>query len=448
MKNHTAELRVIVGLGLTGLSCVRYFKKCGIPVAVTDSRLETPQLAMLKQEFPDVPAAMGGFSEELMSQAKELIVSPGVWLKEPAIAKQIAKGIPAIGDIELFAREVEKPIIAITGSNGKTTVTTLMGLMVEQAGYQAEVCGNIGLPVLDLLDKPAPDFYVMELSSFQLETTATLKPETAVVLNVSPDHMDRYDHYRDYVAAKQRIYLNCKKPIINWDEPEIFDSLNLRHPIAFTLNKPRREQYGLIKENGHYYLAHQDRKLIAVDELPLKGQHHFQNALACLALGEAVGLPLEAMLTVLKQFKGLKNRCQWISDKKGIHWINDTKGTNVGATIAALNTVGEHLDGKLILIAGGDSKNADLTSLQKPIQKYVSQIILLGRDAFRFAETLNGLVAMTHVKSLEEAVQTASTIAAAGDTVLLSPACASFDMFRNYEHRGEVFVKAVNDLME
>ena len=225
MVSPMSNLKVVIGLGNTGLSCVRYLKKRGFNVAVTDNRKAPPGLETLKEEFPDVEIALGEFSEKLITAAEELIVSPGVWLKEPAIDKQIKKGTPAIGDIELFVREAKAPIVAITGSNGKTTVTTLMGLMVEAAGLKVEVCGNIGTPVLDVLEKPIPNFYVMELSSFQLETTHSLKAKAAVVLNISPDHMDRYQNYEEYIDAKRKIYQGCEHAILNADEPEIWQNL-------------------------------------------------------------------------------------------------------------------------------------------------------------------------------------------------------------------------------
>lgn len=448
-------LKVVVGLGNTGLACVRYLKKQGFQVAVTDSRMEPPGLESLQKEFPDVKLALGEFSPSLISQAQELIVSPGVSLKEPVFVNPIKKGIPIIGDIELFVRAAKAPIIAITGSNGKTTVTTLMGLMVQEAGFKAEVCGNIGTPVLDVLSKPQPDFYVIELSSFQLETTYSLTAATAVVLNVTPDHMDRYRDFEEYMNAKRKIYQGCHNPVLNLDEPEIWQNLS-NYPghiptgrRYFTLNEPKSQEFGLHHKNGQYYLARGKEVFLPVSELKLKGRHHQQNALACLALGSAVNLPMSAMLNVLQHFPGLPHRCQWVSNKKGIQWYNDSKGTNVGATKAAILTIGiEKKQQNLILIAGGLSKKADLSALAKPVAEYVSQVILLGQDAKLFADILQGIVPITHVNSMQEAVIAASKLAQTNDIVLLSPACASFDMFNNYEHRGQVFVQCIEDLME
>ena len=438
-------LTVIVGLGATGLSCARFLAKQNIPIAITDDRKEPPQLKIFQTEFPHIELALGAFSESLLNKATEIIISPGVSLKEPAIVKQAASGKSVIGDIELLARHIKKPVLGITGSNGKTTVTTLLGLMVHEAGMSASVCGNIGEPVLEQLTASQADYYVVELSSFQLETTYSLHPMTATILNVTPDHMDRYAAYEDYLRAKQRIYKNCIQPVVNADEPQIWKKLILKTQIMFSLHD-KKADFSITKKNSVYYLSHNNKPLIATPELKLNAPHHWQNALAALAMGEAIGLPLESGLTVLRQFTGLPHRCQWIRRYNGADWYNDSKGTNVGATQAAILSLGAHLKGKLILIAGGQGKGADFSSLQKPVGKYVKHTILIGEDAPILETALQSVTKISHANSMDEAVKLAASLVQPDDVVLLSPACASFDMFNNFEHRGEVFVGAVKAL--
>ncbi len=440
-------LTVVIGLGPTGLACVRHFVQRGVPVAVTDNRDHPPCLEAFKKAFPDIEVVLGQFSEVLITRAEQLVVSPGVSCKEPIIAAQINKGIPVIGDVELFARENNVPVLAITGSNGKTTVTTLLGKMIEKAGYNVEVCGNIGQQVLELLNKPKPGFYVMELSSFQLETTQSLKPKAAVILNVTPDHMDRYDDFNEYVAAKKNIYQDCEQAVVNADEPAIWKDLNFSsEPISFTLQAPKDNAFGLRQQAGETYLAYGKQLLLPVKKLALQGQHHYQNALAALAMGVAIDLPMEAMLSILQEFTGIPHRCQYVAEKNGVHWINDSKGTNAGASIAAIQSLGVECDGKLLLIAGGDAKQADLSSLREPVSQFVEHVYLFGQDADTLQKILDGVATCHPVASLEAAVTEAAQHAVPGDTVLLSPACASFDMFDNYEHRGRVFMDLVERL--
>jgi len=438
---------VVIGLGPTGLACVRHLIKRGIPVAVTDSRKKPPCLDTLKKAYPDIDVMLGKLSKDLINRAEQLVVSPGVSCKERLIAAKIAKGVPAIGDVELFARENNVPVLAITGSNGKTTVTTVLGQMIEKAGYKVEVGGNIGQQVLGLLDKPKPDFYVMELSSFQLETTQSLKPKAAVVLNVTPDHMDRYDSFEEYLKAKQNIYQGCEHAIVNADEPKIWKDLNFAsEPIAFTLQVSKNNEFGLRQKGNETYLSRGEKQLLPIKKLALQGQHHYQNALAALAMGSVIDLPIKAMLTVLREFTGIPHRCQYVAEKNGVHWINDSKGTNAGASVAAIQSLGLAQGGKLFLIAGGDAKQADLSSLREPVSKFVEQVYLFGQDADAIQKALDGVAICHRVASLKEAVTEAAKHAEPGDTVLLSPACASFDMFDNYEHRGRVFMELVSKL--
>lgn len=436
------NLKVIIGLGKTGLSCVRYLTRQGHPIAVIDSRENPPALAEFKKEFPQIPVSLSKFDEKLLSQAETLIVSPGISLQERAIAKQIAQGIPAIGDIELFVRDAKAPIIGITGTNGKSTVTALVGEMAQTTERRVKVGGNLGTPALDLLDDQA-SLYVLELSSFQLETTPSLKTVAATVLNISPDHLDRYATMNDYIAAKQRIFNNCQTPIINRDDPLSFSGLkDKQHAISFGLSVPKQNEFGL--RDSH--LAFGNENLLSVDELQIKGQHQYANALAALALGHAVKLPIQKMLTALKNFKGLAHRCQWIANYNHVDWYNDSKGTNVNSSLAAIEGLGSVIHGKLILIAGGLGKQQDFSSLYGPVKKYVRSAILIGQDAKVIANALNSATEILFAKTLEEAVKLAEKTAKPKDAVLLSPACASFDMFQNFEHRGEVFMKLVKQM--
>lgn len=440
----TSELKIIVGLGKTGISSVRYLAKLGCNLTVVDNRLDPPGLQELQQNFPKIPVYLGNFDQNLLLQADELIISPGVSMSEPAIAKCLKQGIKVTGDIELFTRATATPIVAITGSNGKSTVTSLVGAMVEAAGKKVGVGGNLGVPALDLLKNQA-DFYVLELSSFQLETTQSLSTQAAVVLNISEDHMDRYPNLATYLATKQRIYKNCQVAIVNRDEYPTYANLNLPPKvIGFCCSKPQNEDFGI--DAG--YLVHNSKKLLPLDALKIKGLHNAANALAALALGTAVDLPLDAMLLAMRNFPGLPHRCQWIAKINGVDWYNDSKGTNVGATKSAIEGLGNSSNpqNKIVLIAGGVGKGADFSSLTYPVTKYVRTVVLIGKDAPLIAKALANSSKILHASTLAEAVAICAKAALPGDKVLLSPACASLDMFNNFEHRGEVFITEVQQL--
>jgi UDP-N-acetylmuramoylalanine--D-glutamate ligase len=447
----SSQLTVVVGLGKTGLSCVEFLAKKGVNVAVTDSRAEPPCLDELKKQFPQVATSMGAFDAAMVMSASELIVSPGVALREPVIAKAIAKGIPAIGDIELFARYVKAPVIGITGTNGKSTVTSLVGEMAKQAGLNVGVGGNLGTPVLEMLQQNF-ELYVLELSSFQLETTHTLKTVAATVLNITPDHMDRYQNLEEYIAAKQRIFQHCKVAIINREDPISYSGLTnqcseTKMPlISFGLNEPNDGEFGIRQIKHDFYLAYGDENLLSVNKLQIKGKHQWANALAALALGHAYGLPMEAMLKALQTFPGLAHRCQWVRNLHGVDWYNDSKGTNVNSTQAAIEGLGGIISGKLILLAGGLGKQQDFSPLHEPVHEHVRTVILFGHDAELIAAALANACTLLFAKNFAEAIELAKQNAQAGDAVLLSPACASFDMFTNFEHRGEVFIDLVQHL--
>lgn len=440
-------LRVVAGLGKTGLSCVRFLKSRGYQVAVTDSRETPPGLAELQQEYPDVAVHLGGFDAACLMAAHEIIASPGVPVSEPALAAAIAAGIPVVGDVEVFCREVQTPIVAITGSNAKSTVTTLVGLMAERAGIDVGVGGNLGLPVLDMLrEKGEQALYVLELSSFQLETTFSLRAAVATVLNISEDHMDRYADMASYVAAKHRIYTGAHHVVFNRDDSATVPA-HAQALTSFGMDEPDAQQYGVRTQAGQKWLARGQENLLPVTALNIRGDHNVANALAALALGEAVGLPMAAMLEVLKTFKGLPHRCELVAESQGVAWYNDSKGTNVGSTLAAINGLGNAIAGKLLLIAGGVGKGQDFTPLSQPMLKYGRALILIGEDGEKIAQAVAESVPHIFASSLQDALAKCQATAQPGDAVLLSPACASFDMFKNYEDRGNQFVAAVRAMV-
>lgn len=435
---------VVIGLGITGFSCVNYLKAQGYDdIRVVDSRISPPKLEKLKEQFPEIPITLGNFNIDLLLQAKTIILSPGISLKEPKIKAAIDYGIPVIGDIELFARHVKAPVAAITGSNGKSTVTTLVAKMAEAAGLKVRVGGNLGTPALDLIDDQEPDLYVLELSSFQLETTHSLKLKAASILNVTLDHMDRYEDFAAYLKAKQSIYNHTETAVLNRDDPKSYADIKLpKNIISFGLDKPDMENFGLDDD----VLTFGEKKLLSKKDLKIKGQHNIANALAALALGKALNLPWSPMLEALSSFQGLEHRCQWVRQLGDVDWYNDSKATNVGATYAAVIGLGKDISGKIVLIVGGIGKNADFSELSEVIKKYVRTLILIGKDATQIEETLKNSASIVHAKSMEEAVLKAHRCAQPHDAVLLAPACASFDMFDNFEHRGKVFTDLVNGL--
>lgn len=440
------HFRIVVGLGKSGMSLVRFLARQGVPFAVADTRENPPELATLRLQFPQVEVRCGELDVEFLCRAQELYVSPGLALATPTLQEAAKRGVKLSGDIELFARHAKAPIVAITGSNAKSTVTTLVGDMARAAGKRVAVGGNLGTPALDLLADDI-ELYVMELSSFQLETTERLNAEVATVLNVSEDHMDRYADMQAYHLAKHRIFRGARQVVVNRGDalsrPLVADQLPC---WSFGLNKPDFKAFGLIEEDGEKYLAYQFEKLMPVRELKVRGAHNQANALAALALGHAVGLPFEPMLAALREFTGLAHRCQWVRELRGVAYYDDSKATNVGAALAAIEGLGADIDGKLVLIAGGDGKGADFSGLAVPVARYCRAVVLLGRDAELIAAALGDAVPLVRVKTLDEAVQRCAELAREGDAVLLSPACASLDMFKNFEERGRLFAQAAEGL--
>ena len=442
VKPEQAVYTLVVGLGKTGLSVVRYLRTLGEAVIVVDSRDIPPGLNVLKSDYSDVELFTGGFDASLFVNARRIIVSPGVSLREPALVEAKKNNIEIIGDIDLFAYEVRAPVVAITGSNGKSTVTTLLTAMAKGAGLNSVASGNIGTPVLDSLDDDI-DLYVLELSSFQLETLQYLPMKAAVVLNISADHLDRYDSLAAYAMSKQAIYENADVLVLNKDDALAGGQLmnNSAKQVRFTLSVPEANEFGLCAGQSES-LCFGEQVLISIDELKIKGMHNLQNALAALALGYAIGLSMDDMLHALKEFTGLKHRSQLVSQMNGVNWINDSKATNVGATVAAL--VG--LPGKHVLIAGGIAKGADFSELTDVVRKHCRAVILLGKDAEKIQSVLPESVEIKRVIDMQAAVIAAEALAQPGDNVLLAPACASFDMFENFEHRGDVFIQSVEAL--
>ncbi|MDE2069989.1 MAG: UDP-N-acetylmuramoyl-L-alanine--D-glutamate ligase [Gammaproteobacteria bacterium] len=443
---HTPPARsktLVVGLGRTGLSCVRFLAARGAEVAVTDSRARPPALAQLRELVPQAAVFVGGFSEQALAGAEQVLVSPGVAANAPFLETARARGLPVFGDIELFARTVRAPVVGITGSNGKSTVTTLVGRMAERAGIEARVGGNLGTPALDLILATEPALYVLELSSFQLEVTDSLRCVAATVLNVSPDHMDRYASAADYAAAKARIFRHCLTAVVNREDAQVRRMLQAQQKqISFGLDAPRDANYGLIEHGGSRWLARGAERLLAVSELRIRGTHNVANALAALALGEAAGLPRPAMLAALREFPGLPHRMQYLGTRRGVAYYDDSKGTNVGATLAAVAGVSQ----PLVLIAGGDGKHQDFAPLARALVGKARAVVLLGKDAALIETALAGRVPTVGVKDMDAAVVQAAAHAQPGDWVLLSPACSSLDMFDNFEHRGRVFAEAVRRL--
>jgi len=445
--------KLIIGLGKTGLSCARYFSGIGQPFRVMDSRFSPPALGEFRREFPDVEVELGGFNRDSLHRAGELVLSPGVGLATPEIAEAVASGIPVVGDIDIFSRHAGAPIIAVTGSNGKSTVVTLLGEMARTAGIHVGVGGNLdgraSMPALDLLRDESHQLYVLELSSFQLETTHALGADVATILNISEDHLDRYPDMPTYLAAKQRIYRGCRKLALNrdakhtWPDP-LPDEARL---ITYGLDAPSQDaDFGVREMGGEPVLCRGQQALMSRRELLLVGEHNLANALAALALGARAQLPMEAMLTVLREFGGLPHRCQRIRTLRDVAFFNDSKGTNVGASLVAIRSVAEEVDGRLVLIAGGVDKNADFSPLLPALRDYVRHVVLIGRDAQHLAEIMATVVAVSRAGTMGEAVGQAMQQAQAGDAVLLSPACASYDMFKDFSHRGRVFVAAVEAL--
>lgn len=448
MKIALKDKRVLVlGLGETGLSALRWLQSQGARLAVADTRNHPPGVDVVSAELPEVSVYKGALTATLFDGVDLIVISPGVPLSEPEIQAAMKRGIAVVGDVELFAqyRPSSAKVIAITGANGKTTVTTLVGEMCKAASLKTIVAGNIGLPVLDTLSMETPDVYVLELSSFQLETTSSLQADAATMLNLSEDHMDRYASLQDYAIAKAHIFYNAKLQVLNRDDA--WSMMMARAKLAqvtFGVSAAEDEQsYGLLQVAGETWLSCGSKALINLQDLKIAGLHNAMNALAAIALCRGIGLEYAPIIQALYNFKGLPHRVEWVANISDVDYYDDSKGTNVGATCAALSGFAQ----KVVLIAGGDGKGQDFSPLKNAVADNARAVVLIGRDAALIeAELLDTGVPLYQAADLPEAVNIAKKLALTGDAVLLSPACASFDMFKNYVHRAEVFVNAVNDL--
>jgi UDP-N-acetylmuramoylalanine--D-glutamate ligase len=440
-----ARRAVVVGLGVTGLSVVRHLRRLGVAsVTVVDSRQAPPEAGALRTQFPEVALHSGSFDPVATLECDLLVVSPGVSIAEPAIAAARARGVEPVGDIELFARTARSPVLAITGSNGKSTVTAMTGAICRAAGLDTRIGGNLGPPALDLLQDAEPAVHVLELSSFQLETTHTLSPRAAVVLNLSEDHLDRYPSMDAYAAAKARVYRGAGLGVYNRDDPRVMamNGTAAATRVAFGLGEPgERGDFGLRTHGGRSLIVRGGEPLIDIAELPLAGRHNALNAMAAMALASAMGCDDAAMVRGLRAFTGLPHRCERVAELGGVTWINDSKGTNVGATSAAL----AGMDAPVVLIAGGLGKGQDFAPLAEAVRGRARAVVLIGRDAEVIARALGDAAPLQRAGSLEEAVDRPRALARPGDIVLLSPACSSFDMFRDYVERGERFRRLVGE---
>jgi UDP-N-acetylmuramoylalanine--D-glutamate ligase len=436
---------LVLGLGDTGLSSVRWLSRRGARVRAADTREAPPALGAFRAQFPEVRVALGAFAATLLEGVDAVVASPGVALREPLLRAALERGIEVVGDVEVFAREVARRspgarVLAITGTNGKSTVTALAGAMGRAAGYETIVAGNIGLPVLDALDSPQAaraGLYVLELSSYQLETTSSLALDAAAMLNLMQDHMDRYDSMDDYARAKERIFRHASRRVVNRDDPRSH-AMGDANAFSFGLGVPEDDaQWGL--DDSRTRMRRGGATVIALDDMAMTGMHNAANAMAAHALLSAIDAPAAPLAQALREFKGLPHRVELVAEAGGVAFYDDSKGTNVAATVAAL----EGFRTPVVLIAGGDGKGQDFAPLAPAVKARARAAVLIGRDGARIAAALERCeVPLARASSMEEAVESAFALASPGDSVLLSPACASFDMFRDYRHRGEVFAAA------
>ncbi len=439
---------LVLGLGDTGLSCVRWLAGRGARLRAADTRQAPPALGAVRAALPGIAVDLGAFRTEILAGVDAIAASPGIALREPLLREALARGIEVVGDVEIFGREVARSapgslVIGITGTNGKSTVTALAGAMARAAGRRTVVAGNIGLPVLDALGEAAaaghPEVYVVELSSYQLETTSSLALACGAMLNLSQDHMDRYDSIEDYAAAKARIFRRCGTRILNRDDPWSL-AMGEGEVATFGLGEPPTEgDWGLA---GDRLMAGRET-IVALADLPVAGLHNAANALAAHALCSRAGLAGEGLARAIREFKGLPHRVERVAGARGITFYDDSKGTNVGATVAALAGMRE----TVVLVAGGDGKGQDFAPLAEAVRSKARAVVLIGRDAPAVEAALAGTgVACVRAATMDDAVEAAFRLARPGDAVLLSPACASFDMFANYGERGDVFAAAARAL--
>lgn len=449
---------IVIGLGQTGYSCVKFLRSKNNAVCVVDTRQSPPFKSACQENYPEVLLYCGVLPEIATLKNYDVVLSPGIAQDHPFLSELMQNAKQIWSDISLFANYCDLPIIAITGSNGKSTVTTLVGEMAKSSGKRPAVIGNIGVPVLSVLDKPQHDYdlAVMELSSFQLDITHHLKTKAATVLNISPDHLDRYGTITAYAAAKHKIYENTECAVINSDDSLSFPPLcKSKAPTFLEFSKDNKQaDFSFLEEAGERYLCFKADRLLNVKEMQLIGEHNQVNALAALALGFAAGLSLDAMIQTLRSFSGLEHRCQTVVVKQNIRWINDSKGTNVGASLAALLGLGStlkspsdsHPNGKIILLLGGQGKGQAFDDLIAPVKAYCRAVITMGENANQLYDLLKKHITVLQAMGMQDAVELARQNAQERDIVLLSPACASLDQYQNFEHRGKCFIEAVSKL--
>ena len=435
----------IVGLGVSGFSATRYLRARGLDVNAMDSRTAPTLASRLESEFPEVDTHFGEFNEGQLNAVDLIVVSPGISLNTPMLREAKQNGAHIVGDIELFIQENTKPIIAVTGSNGKSTVVTLVGEMCRSAGLAALVAGNIGVSPLDALsDSSKYDVAVLELSSFQLETVSQVPAQASAILNISADHMDRYDSLGDYMLAKARILRGAKYAVLPRHDECLSQVTMTNQILSFELDEPSNDSsFGVQRKSGIRWLMKGGEKLMKLKDVPLTGLHNVKNVLSAFALVDSLNLPLSALVSAVKQFKGLPHRMQTVAQHKGVMWVNDSKATNIGATETALKSI----ENSIVWIAGGQGKGADFSELKAALGSHVKHLILMGEDASKIAAALNGIVPISQAKDMQDAVDIAAGLAIENSVVLLSPACASFDMFEGFEHRGSEFAKCVNTVI-
>jgi len=444
------SLSLIIGLGQTGQSIARWLEKKACPYVFFDTRPCSEKLLAITKGFKACEVYFQTVPEEIWPTINRVICSPGVALTETVIRKAQALQLPIYGDIECLCQDIQAPIVAITGTNGKSTVTSLLGEITKAHGYSTAVAGNIGNPVLDRLeDGNSYDLWVLELSSYQLESTHSLKAQAATILNISADHLERHKTLENYCAAKQIIYKNCSFAVYNREDAAtkpIKQNTNL-HLESFALTPPLHSQdWGIVEINNTFHLAQGDTLFLNTALLKLQGRHNWLNALAASALARQLDIPFETISKVLQHYQGLPHRSEWLRNIHEVDWINDSKGTNIGATIAALQGIGSAINGKIVLLLGGVGKGADYRTLIPVVQQFVRSIITFGQDKHKIQIALNPVIPCYEVNDLDQATALAQKKALKGDAVLLSPACASFDMFEDFNHRGEVFRSLVQQL--
>jgi UDP-N-acetylmuramoylalanine--D-glutamate ligase len=435
---------LVFGMGHTGLSVARFLMGEGRAVRVIDTR-EAPPMRAAIEAMPGIECLCGEPAPEVLADIDAVVVSPGVPLDHPLLLAAQASGLPVFGDLEIFARVAPAPYVAITGSNGKSTVTTLVAEIIAADRHRVKAGANLGTPALDLLEPPVPAFFVLETSSFQLELTETLAPAVACILNITPDHLDRHQSFEAYRAAKARVLAHAHTAVLNADDPAVASLAPRDIPVRFvSLSAPGPGVYSVVARDGVRYLVHGEEDLMPVDALRIQGAHNEFNALAAMAITDALGISRTAQRTVLGTFEGLPHRCRLIAERAGVSWIDDSKGTNIGASVAAIGGIFATRQG--VLIAGGQGKGADFRELRAAVQGRVHTVVLIGVDAPLIAEALEDLVTLYRADSMTEAVRMAAGAARSGEAVLLSPACASLDMFENYQARGRAFETAVQAL--